>query len=98
MVLRPNEVVRNTKFDLTQRPGFCYRAPERFSFSQFVIPKCSFPPVSELDDTDDESVVNVEAVFLDDGGVMRFESGKNLKKLILVDMVKGVGSVWISIV
>ncbi len=67
-------------------------------FSQFVIPKCSFPPVSELDDTDDESVVNVEAVLLDDGGVMRFESGKNLKKLISADMVKSVGNDSISIV
>ena len=54
--------------------------------------------MSELDDTDDESVVNVEAVLLDDGGVMRFESGKNLKKLILADMVKSVGSDSISIV
>ncbi len=42
--------------------------------------------------------MNVEAVLLDDGGVMRFGSGKNLNKLILVDMVKSVGSVWISIV
>ena len=65
------------------------------------MPKCSFSPVSKLDDTDDtdeESVVNVEAVLLDDGGVMRFESGKNLKKLILADMVKSVGSDSISIV
>ena len=54
--------------------------------------------MSELDDTDDGSVVNVEAVLLDDGGVMRFESGKNLKKLILADMVKSVGSNSISIV
>ena len=57
-----------------------------------MIPKCSFPTVSELHDTDDESVVNVEAVLLDDGGVMRFESRKNLNKLILVDMVKSVVS------
>ena len=57
-----------------------------------MIPKCSFSPASELDNTDDESVVNVEAVLLDDGGVMRFESGKNVKKLILADMVKSVGS------
>ena len=57
-----------------------------------MIPKCSFPPVSELHDTDDESVVNVEAVLLDGGGVVRFELGKNLKKLILADMVKSVGS------
>ena len=54
--------------------------------------------MSELDNTDDESVVNVEAVFLDDGGVMRFESRKNLKNLILADMVKSVGSDSISIV
>ena len=54
--------------------------------------------MSELDNTDDESVVNVEAVLLDDGGVMRFESGMNLKKLILADMVKSVGSDSISIV
>ena len=63
-----------------------------------MIPKCSLPPVSELDNTDDESVVNVEAVLLDDSGVMRFASGKNLKKLILADMVKSVGSDSISIV
>ena len=63
-----------------------------------MIPKCSFPAVSELDDTDDESVVNVEAVLLDDGGVMRFESWMDLKKLILADMVKSVGSDSISIV
>ena len=65
------------------------------------MPKCSFSPVSKLDDTDDtdeESVVNVEAVLLDDGGVMRFESEKNLNKLILADMVKSVGSDSISIV
>ena len=60
--------------------------------------KCSFLSVSELDDTDDGSVVNVEAVLLDDVGVTRFESGKNLKKLILADMVKSVWSDSISIV
>ena len=49
--------------------------------------------MSELDDTDDESVVNVEAVLLDGGGVMRFESGNNLKKLILADMVQSVGTI-----
>ena len=54
--------------------------------------------MSELDNTDDESVVNVEAVLLDGGGVMRFESGKNLKKLILADMVKSVWRDSISIV
>ena len=48
--------------------------------------------MSELDDTDDESVVNVEAVLLDDGGVMWFELGKNLNKLILADIVKSVRS------
>ena len=63
-----------------------------------MIPNCSFPQVSELDDTDDENVVNVEEVLLDDGGVMWFESGKNLKKLILADMVKSVGSDSIFIV
>ncbi len=63
-----------------------------------MVPKYSFPPVSELDDTDDGSVVNVEAVLLDDGGVMRFELGNNLKKLILADVVKSVGSDSISIV
>ena len=63
-----------------------------------MIPECSFPPVSELDNTDDESVVNVEAVLLNDGGVMRFESGMDLTKLILADMVKSVGSDSISIV
>ena len=98
MVSRPNEVVTNRKFDLAQWHGFCCRAPERFSFSQFVMPKCSFLSVSELDDTGDGSVVNVEAVLLDDVGVTRFESGKNLKKLILADMVKNVGSDSISIV
>ena len=98
MVSRPNELVTNRKFDLTQWHGFCYRAPERFSFSQFLILKCSFSPVSELEDTDAKSVVNVEAVFLDDGGVMRFESGKNLKKLVLADIVNWVGSDPISIV
>ena len=41
-----------------------------------------FLSVSELDDTDDGSVVNVEAVLLDDVGVPWFESGMNLKKLI----------------
>ena len=54
--------------------------------------------MSELDDTDDGSVVNVEAVLLDGGGVMRLESGRILKKLILADMVKSVGSDSISIV
>ena len=54
--------------------------------------------MSELDDMDDESVVNVEAVLLDDDGVMWFESGKILKKLILADMVKSVGSDSIAIV
>ena len=62
------------------------------------MPKCSFLSVSELDDTDDESAVNVEAVLLHDGSVMRFESGKNLKKLILADMAKRVGSDLISVV
>ena len=62
------------------------------------MPKCSFLSVSEVDDTDDESVVNVEAVLLDDVGVTRFELGKNLKKLILADMAKRVGSDLISIV
>ena len=79
MVSRPNEVVRNRKFDLTQWHGFCYWALERFSFSQFVTPKCSFRSVSELDDTDDGSVVNVEAVLLDDVDVTWFLSGMNLK-------------------
>ena len=63
-----------------------------------MIAKCSFPLVSELDDTDDGSVVNVEAVLFDGAGVMRFGSRKKLKKLILADMVKSVGSDSISIV
>ncbi len=98
MVSRSNEVVRNRKFDLTQWHGFCYWAVERFSFSQFVTPKWSFLSVSELDVTDDGSVVNVEAVLLDDVGVPWFESGMNLKKLILADMAKRVGSDSISVV
>ena len=35
---------------------------------------------------------------MDDVGVTRFESGKNLKKLILADMAKRVGSDLISVV
>ena len=35
---------------------------------------------------------------LDDVGVTRFELGKNLKKLILADMAKRVGSDLISVV
>ena len=54
--------------------------------------------VSDLDDTDDVSIVNVKAILLDDVGVTRFESGKNLKKLILADMTKRVGSDSISVV
>ena len=50
---------------------------EVFWFSQFVMPKCSFLSVSELDDTDDGSVVNVEAVLLGNVGVTWFESGMN---------------------
>ena len=42
--------------------------------------------------------MNVEAVLLGNVGVTWFESGMNLKKLILVDMAKRVGSDLISVV
>ena len=98
VVSRPNGVVTNKAFNLTQWQGFCYRAPVKFSFSPFVVSKCSFLTVSELDEMDDGCVVDIEAVLLDDVGVTRLESGKNFKKLILADMAKSAGSDSVSVV